>query len=107
VDPAPHPLLCLHLFCSSLAAAAAAARYLTNGAPEAVFLVAPLLLLLSQDPLLLRRLGEEQRYAPPLAAVAGYLTLTAAREVGGGSCPDGHACVGWLLPCVYCLQLQP
>lgn len=56
-------------------------RYLTGGAPEAVFMLAPLLLMLSQDPLLLRQLGERHRYAPPAAAIALYLTIAGAIEV--------------------------
>ncbi|GFR52564.1 hypothetical protein Agub_g15154, partial [Astrephomene gubernaculifera] len=43
------------------------------GAPEAIFMLAPLLLLLSQDPLVLPGLSERQRYAPPQLAISGYL----------------------------------
>lgn len=45
-------------------------------------MLAPLLLMLSQDPLLLRQLGERQRYLPPVAAFSCYLTVTAAIQVG-------------------------
>ncbi|KAF8058100.1 hypothetical protein HT031_005760 [Scenedesmus sp. PABB004] len=57
--------------------------YMTGGAPEALLMLAPLLLLLSQDPLLLRGLGERQRYLPPVAAFSGYLTVAAALQVTG------------------------
>jgi hypothetical protein len=69
-------------------------RYLTGGAPEAVFMLAPLLLMLSQDPLLLRQLGEGQRYAPPAAAIVLYLTIAGALQVGLGCARHhGHGCV--------------
>ncbi len=54
--------------------------HVTDGEPEAVLLLAPLLLLLSQDPLLLRGLGEQQRYVPPVAAITAYLTVSAVSE---------------------------
>lgn len=41
-----------------------------------MFLLAPLLLLLSPDPLLLPRMGDAQRYFPPLLAASGYLLAT-------------------------------
>jgi hypothetical protein len=49
---------------------------LTGGQPEAIFMLAPLLLLLSQDALLLRGLGEQQRYAPPITAASLYLAAS-------------------------------
>eukprot|EP00884_Botryococcus_braunii_P004655 jgi/Botrbrau1/14190/Bobra.182_3s0123.1 len=53
----------------------------TEGSNEAIFVLAPLLLLLNQDPVLLRGLGDRQRYAPPIAAIAIYLSVTAALEL--------------------------
>lgn len=46
-------------------------------------MLAPLLLMLSQDPLLLRRLGERQRYLPPVLAFTCYLAITGSVQVGG------------------------
>ncbi len=45
-------------------------------------MLAPLLLLLSQDPLLLRHLGERQRYFPPVLAGTAYLTASALEFMG-------------------------
>lgn len=44
-------------------------------------MLAPLLLLLNQDPVLLRGLGDRQRYAPPVGAVVAYLTAASALEL--------------------------
>lgn len=52
-----------------------------EGAPEPLLLLCPLLLLLSQDPILLRHLGERQRYLPPVLAFSGYLAITSAIQV--------------------------
>eukprot|EP00879_Flechtneria_rotunda_P012843 GHRR01013409.1.p1 GENE.GHRR01013409.1~~GHRR01013409.1.p1 ORF type:complete len:1004 (+),score=317.90 GHRR01013409.1:346-3357(+) len=57
--------------------------YMTGGAAEALVLLAPLLLMLSPDPLLLRHLGERQRYLPPVMAVSAYLAATAQLQVQG------------------------
>ena len=46
---------------------------MTEGEAAGILLLAPVLLLLAQDPLLLRFLEERRRYVPPLAAVMGYL----------------------------------
>lgn len=43
-------------------------------------MLAPLLLLLSQDPLILPMLGEQQRYFPSGLALVTYLTLTAIMQ---------------------------
>lgn len=43
-------------------------------------MLAPLLLLLSQDPLILPMLGEQQRYFPSGLALVVYLTLTAIMQ---------------------------
>ncbi|KAI8462462.1 MAG: hypothetical protein J3K34DRAFT_462917 [Monoraphidium minutum] len=59
--------------------------HVTRGEPEPVLLLAPLLLLLGRDALLLRGLGEQQRYFPPVLAVSLYLTaLSVANTVGWG-----------------------
>uniref|UniRef100_A0A7S3R236 Uncharacterized protein n=1 Tax=Dunaliella tertiolecta TaxID=3047 RepID=A0A7S3R236_DUNTE len=50
---------------------------ITGGAPEAIFMMAPLLLMLSQDPLLLPGLTAPRRYFVPTVAVCAYLALTA------------------------------
>jgi hypothetical protein len=57
---------------------------LMDSRPEAVFMLAPLLLLLSQDPFLFRALGEQQRYAPPISAASGYLAISTLAKVYGG-----------------------
>lgn len=44
-------------------------------------MLSPLLLMLSQDPFLLRHLGERQRYLPPVVAFSGYLAITSAAQV--------------------------
>jgi hypothetical protein len=49
-----------------------------TGAPEAVFMLSPVLLMLSQDPLLCWGVASRQRYAPPVLAAAGYLALRAS-----------------------------
>lgn len=59
----------------------------TGGSPAAILLLSPLLLLLAQDPLLLRWLEDRRRYLPPLAAVTAYLAggaLWQVRRVRGG-----------------------
>jgi hypothetical protein len=48
-------------------------------------MLAPLLLMLSQDPLLLQQLGERQRYLPPVLAFSCYLTITSAVQVSRAS----------------------
>ena len=53
-----------------------------GGAPEPLLLLTPLLLMLSQDPLLMRHLGERQRYLPPVLAFSGYLAIGSAVQVG-------------------------
>jgi len=50
--------------------------FITGGVPEAIFMLAPLLLLLSQDPLFLPELEDKQRYVPPAAVVSLYLAVT-------------------------------
>ncbi|MEW5297524.1 MAG: hypothetical protein WDW36_000729 [Sanguina aurantia] len=54
--------------------------HLTGATPEAIFMLAPLLLLLSQDPVILPMLGEQQRYFPSGLALVAYLTLTAVMQ---------------------------
>lgn len=55
--------------------------FLTSGSPEAVFMLAPLLLLLSADPLLLPGLAERKRYFPPAAAISSYLLVQCMGQV--------------------------
>jgi hypothetical protein len=52
----------------------------TGGAPWGWVLLSPVLLLLCQDPLLLRGLDQHRRYFPPTAAAAGLLLWGMARE---------------------------
>lgn len=54
--------------------------HLTGGAPEPVFALAALLLLLSRDPLLLPRMQEAQRYFPPVLAATCYLVVLSVAE---------------------------
>ncbi|EFN59471.1 expressed protein [Chlorella variabilis] len=53
----------------------------TDGVPVAILLLAPILLLLAQDPLLLRWLEDRRRYVPPCAAVTAYLAAAAAWQL--------------------------
>lgn len=46
-----------------------------QGADEAVFVLAPILLLLNQDPLLFRGLTERRRYFPPVFCASAYLVI--------------------------------
>ena len=48
-----------------------------QGADEAVFVLAPILLLLNQDPLLCRGLTPERRYFPPVCAATLFLAANA------------------------------
>jgi hypothetical protein len=57
-------------------------RRVTGGAPEAVVLLAPALLLLCRDALLFRGLTERRRYLPPAAVAAGVLVAAALSDVG-------------------------
>ena len=52
-----------------------------EGRPEAVVAVAPLLLLLHPDPILLPGLTPARRYAPPAAAAAAYLAFAAVSDL--------------------------
>lgn len=52
-----------------------------QGADEAIFVLAPILLLLSQDPLLFRGLTERRRYFPPVLCASAYLTIAAVSTV--------------------------
>jgi hypothetical protein len=70
---------------TAVALALALNGFAAAGAPEAIFMVAPLLLLLSQDPLLLPGLAERQRYFPPQAAVTCYLAAAGALHTAGGA----------------------
>jgi hypothetical protein len=52
-----------------------------GGADVAIFVLAPSLLLLNQDPLILWGLGDRQRYFPPVAAISCYLFVNAGWQV--------------------------
>lgn len=67
----------------ALAGGLAVNRHATGGAPEGALLLAPLLLLLGPDGLLLRALSERRRYAPPVAAATLYLAAAGAAEAWG------------------------
>ena len=51
----------------------------TEGQDEAILMLAPLLLLLNQDPYLLPMLDDRRRYFPPYVALVVYLTSSAFR----------------------------
>lgn len=59
------------------------ARYFSGGSDLAVPILAPVLLLLSQDGLLLADLTQRRRYAPPAMAVSGYLAVAGAAQMAG------------------------
>lgn len=83
----------------------------SGGTPAVILLLSPVLLLLAQDPLLLRFLEDRRRYAPPVAAVVAYLCGTSlwqladeAGELGlsgglGGYLAKNAACLLATLPC--------
>ena len=65
-----------------------------------------------QDPLIFWGLGERQRYAPPAAAISGYLAASAAAQLvagaaaGAQSLADAHAAeTAYLLRNAACLLL--
>lgn len=63
-----------------------------------------MLLLLSQDPLLLRSLEDRRRYAPPAAAVTAYLAGTAVWQLAGEASELGvSGLVGYLARNAACL----
>ena len=57
---------------------------LAEGREEAIFVIAPVLLLLNQDPLLLPTLEEKRRYVAPYLAVFSYLLATAIKQASSG-----------------------
>lgn len=61
--------------------------------PAGVLAVAPLLLLLSQDPILLRGLSQQRRYFPPVAGVSVYLVLSVLRQLFWGYLQSGTALI--------------
>ena len=78
----PLPFACLHVEGGSTLLPPPSPSLLPpGGSPEAIFMLAPLLLLLSQDPLLLPDLEDRQRYFPPALAVTGYLVTAAVVQV--------------------------
>ena len=48
-----------------------------QAADEAILVLAPMLLLMNQDPLVFRSLSERRRYAPLVLALTAYLTFSA------------------------------
>ncbi|PSC73750.1 no exine formation 1 [Micractinium conductrix] len=68
----------------------------TGGSPAAILLLSPLLLLLAQDPLLLRWLEDRRRYLPPLAAVTAYLAGGALWQLAGEASSMGLSS-SWVL----------
>ncbi|XP_068664695.1 uncharacterized protein [Aristolochia californica] len=54
---------------------------LTGGSNRAIFLLAPILLLLNQDMDLFAGFGDRQRYFPVSVAISGYLILTALYRI--------------------------
>ncbi|KAI3433444.1 hypothetical protein D9Q98_003258 [Chlorella vulgaris] len=62
----------------------------TGGEAVAILLLAPVLLLLAQDPLLLRWLEDRRRYVPPCAAITAYLLVAAVWQI-----IDGVGFAGW------------
>lgn len=56
---------------------------ITGSEPAAILLLAPVLLLLAQDPLLLRWLEHRRRYLPPVAVVCAYLAGAALWQLAG------------------------
>ncbi|GLC46128.1 hypothetical protein PLESTB_001193000 [Pleodorina starrii] len=76
------------------------------GAPEAIFMLAPVLLLLSQDPLILPGLSERQRYCPPQLAISAYLLLSGLMVVVGDVVAGGGAAaaVVGLPPVLYLVK---
>jgi hypothetical protein len=77
------PLACNAATLLALLAALDLNLYVTGGAPEPVFVVAPALLLLTRDGALFRRLAPQRRYAPPFCLIAGYLLLRSLAEALG------------------------
>ncbi|KAG2447194.1 hypothetical protein HYH02_007936 [Chlamydomonas schloesseri] len=72
------------------------------GAPEGIFMLAPILLLLSQDPLILPGLTERQRYCPPFMAVSAYLLGSGVLvAVGDVLTASGAVAASGLPPALY------
>lgn len=57
-------------------------RLVTGGADVAIFLLAPVLLLLCQDGVLLPSLSHMRRYFPPALAIVGYLVASTGLGLG-------------------------
>lgn len=63
--------------------ARAHALHAVQGADEAIFVLAPVLLLLSQDALICRGLSAQRRYFPPFCAASLFLAASAASGAFG------------------------
>ena len=85
--PTTGNLACLSWLCIALYL-----NWQAKGAPdEAIFLLAPSLLLLNRDPLLLPGLKSSQRYAPCSLAVSLYLLLSGTASVIQATYLQPHA----------------
>ena len=81
---------------------------LLGGKDVGIFVVVPILLLLSQDPLLFRDLAEKRRYFPVLTALVVCLWWSSLVEIvdvirtravsGFGTILHAHTL--WLIPCL-------
>jgi len=82
------PTLCNLAVLSALLLGVVLNGQVTGGAPEAVFMLCPLLLLLHQDPVIMPGLTAARRYVPLLAAGAAFLAgnaiTTAIEQAGEG-----------------------
>lgn len=56
-----------------------------------ILVIAPLLLLLSQDPVLMRGLTEARRYFPPVALASVYLAASVVYQLADGYSSGGQA----------------
>ncbi|KAG2493679.1 hypothetical protein HYH03_008193 [Edaphochlamys debaryana] len=72
------------------------------GVPEGIFMLAPILLLLSQDPIILPGLTERQRYCPPMGAISLYLLASGViQAITDILTPNGPAAQAGLPPALY------
>jgi hypothetical protein len=80
-----------------------------EGSEEAILALAPLLLLLNQDPILFPQLTDRRRYVPPFVATVLYLFATALAGAARASSRSGVAAslamLALLCPIPDCLLL--
>lgn len=55
--------------------------YFLDGKEESIFIIAAILLLLNQDPLIFRNLTENKRYFPPVLALVLYFSYAISFEI--------------------------